>query len=54
MIISENIKLKLNLPVSNSQIEAEFKRLGLNVLRWAIIEANKYEFVIKISYEKFS
>lgn len=51
MIVSREVKLKLNLPVTNSQIEAFFEEEGLNVLRWAITEINEDLFTIHFAVE---
>lgn len=52
MIVSEDIKLHLELPVTNFQIERFFKEKNLKVLRWAIIKAEGNDFLLKVSYEK--
>lgn len=49
MIVSENIKVKLQKPVTNAQIEAEFKQRGLDVLRWAITAIDGDVYTIRIA-----
>ena len=50
MIKSEQIKIKLNIPVTNSQIENFFQTNGIDVVRWAIVDVNGDEFTLNISY----
>ena len=52
MIISKNIKLKVNLPLTNLQIDNELAKLGLSAVRWAVIDIDKNVVTLKISYEK--
>ncbi len=52
MIISDVIKLKLEKPITNKQIETAFKDLKLNVLRWAITEVNDDVFTIRAAIIK--
>ena len=50
MILSKDIKLKLNKPVTNKKIKASLTDKGFDVLRWAITEINDDEYTIRISY----
>lgn len=50
MILSKDIKLKLNKPITNQAIESELEAKGYNVLRWAITETNGDEYTVRISY----
>jgi hypothetical protein len=52
MITSEVIKLKLNKPITNEQIETTLNELNLNVLRWAITEVNDDVFTIRAAIIK--
>lgn len=52
MIVSENVKIHTTLPTTNEIIEKELKQKGIKPLRWAIIEADKQELTISVSYEK--
>ena len=49
MIISKDITLKLDSPITNVQIEAKLNELNLNVIRWAITDTVDNEFTIRIS-----
>lgn len=51
MIISENIKLKLDKPVTYKQIELALKEQGIKVLRWAITEVSGDTYTLRISKE---
>ena len=51
MIISEDITLKLDKPVTNEQIELMLKEKGLEVLRWAITEVDGDLYTIRLSKE---
>ena len=51
MIVSEDVTLKLDKPVTNEQIELMLKEKGLEVLRWAITEVNGNLYTIRISKE---
>ena len=52
MIVSDDILINIDLPITNQKIENELSKLGLNVIRWAIskIDGNKIE--LQISYIK--
>ena len=50
MIQSDIIKIKFTN--DNSEIEAEVLRLGINPLRWAIVEVSERELSLSVSYEK--
>ena len=52
MIVSENITLQLDLPVTNEKVEKALLRIGRKPLRWAIIEANNNNIIVSVSYEK--
>lgn len=49
MIASELIKIKYTN--DNTIIENELKKLGIDALRWAIVEVDKEELTISVSYE---
>lgn len=49
MIKSDIIKIKFTN--DNSEIEAELLRLGINPLRWAIVEVSDVELSISVAYE---
>ena len=51
MIVSEDVTLKLDKPVTNEQIELMLKEKGLEVLRWAITEVNGDLYTIRLSKE---
>ncbi len=51
MIVSEDITLKLDKPVTNEQIELMLKEKGLEVLRWAITEVDGDLYTIRLSKE---
>lgn len=52
MIISRDVKLKLKLPVMNSQIDEAFKNMNLKVLRWAIIDVDGEICTIRAAIEE--
>jgi len=52
MITTENIKLKLPLPVDDRQIEAALTQKGIVPLRWAVIAADGNDFLLNVSFEK--
>ena len=49
MITSETIKIKYTN--NNNIIEQELQKLGIDPLRWAIVEANDTELTICVSYK---
>ena len=49
MIISKDIAAKLQLPITNAQINALFEKLNLNPIRWAITEVKDGVFTIRVS-----
>ena len=49
MMKSDIIKIKFTN--DNSEIEAELLRLGINPLRWAIVEVSDTELSISVAYE---
>lgn len=49
MIISKEIKIKLQLPVTNAQIENTLKEKEGNILRWAITDVDGDLFTIRIA-----
>ncbi|MBQ1612798.1 MAG: hypothetical protein II085_04915 [Alphaproteobacteria bacterium] len=51
MIVSEDVTLKLDKPVTNEQIELMLKEKGLEVLRWAITEVDGDLYTIRLSKE---
>ncbi len=46
MIVTRQIELKKKLPFDSDYIEDEFKKLNLNVVRWAIVKVTKNSFII--------
>ena len=50
MIISEDVKIKINLPISNEQVENKLKELKLNFIRWAITDIDKDMCTIRVSH----
>lgn len=51
MIISENIKVKIELPITAEKIEKAFRQKGIEPLRWAIVRVDGEVFTISVSYE---
>ena len=49
MIVSKDVKLKLNTPITNEQIEIKLKELGLDVLRWAVVDVVDNVYTIRVS-----
>lgn len=52
MIISKNINIKTQLPVKSGYIEEQLSLMGINPVRWAIIEINSDETIVSVSYEE--
>lgn len=52
MITTKQIVLAKKLPFDANYVEAEFSKLGFNVLRWAIVEVNDENFVIDAAVEE--
>lgn len=50
MIISNLVKLKLTNDIA--KIENELKKLGIEPLRWAVVEVSENELTISVSYEQ--
>lgn len=50
MIKSENIKIKKIDGFDNLYIEQELKALGLNIVRWAVIDVNENFVTVSVSY----
>ena len=49
MIVSKDITLKLDSPITNAQIESKLNELNLNVIRWAITDTVGNGFIVRIS-----
>lgn len=50
MIISENIKVKIELPITAEKIEKAFRKKGIKPLRWAIVDIQETTITISVSY----
>ena len=50
MIITEDIKLELKIPVTNEQVEKALIERGINFIRWAITAASGNNFTIRTSH----
>lgn len=50
MIKSETIKIKKIDGFDNSYVESELKKLGLSVVRWAVIAVEKDFLTVSVSY----
>ncbi len=50
MIVTENIELNLIKPINNSKIEKALSAKGLDILRWAIIEIQQDNVILRVSY----
>ena len=49
MIVSKDVKLKLDTPITNEQIESKLKESGLDVLRWAVVDVIDNVYTIRLS-----
>ena len=49
-IVSENITLKNKKEFSTEYIEGELTKLGLDVIRWAIVDCNDSNFTVCVSH----
>lgn len=49
MIVSKDIKLELDFPITNELIETKLDELGLNVLRWAVVDVVDNVYTIRVS-----
>ncbi len=54
MIISENITVKIQLPITATKITSAFNERGIEPLRWAIVSADAEVFTINVSYEQLA
>lgn len=52
MITTKQIIVAKKLPFDANYVEAEFKKLSFNVLRWAIVEVTENDFVIDAAIEE--
>ena len=52
MIVSDNILINIDLPITNQKIEDELSKLGLNVIRWAVSKVDNNNIELQISYIK--
>jgi len=52
MIISDNILINIDLPITNQKIEDELSKRQLNIVRWAISKVDKNNVELQISYLK--
>ena len=50
LIVSENIKLKNIKQFSTEYIEGELDKLALDVIRWAIVDCNEFDFTVCVSH----
>lgn len=50
-IISKLVKIKASFPIDNLAIENELKELGIEPLRWAIVEVNQDVLTISLACE---
>lgn len=50
-IISKLVKIKASFPIDNLVIENELKKLGIEPLRWAIVEVNQDVLTISLACE---
>lgn len=51
MVSTKQILIKKKLPFDAKYVEEEFAKQNLNVLRWAIVEVTKDNFVIDAAIE---
>ena len=51
MILTDEVKIKATDNLTSEYIDSEFKKLNINPLRWAIVEANEAVYTISVSYE---
>ncbi len=49
MITTKEIKIKRNIELTSEGIEEELKNRGLDVLRWAITEADDEFYTVNIA-----
>lgn len=52
MILSEEFKIKKTDNLSSNYIESELEKIGIEPLRWAIVDVLNDGFVVSASYEK--
>ncbi|MBQ9245171.1 hypothetical protein IJ182_02760 [bacterium] len=50
MISSKDIKIKITDNLSSEYIETELKKLGYDILRWAITDYDKNNYTVNIAY----
>lgn len=52
MIETRQIVIKKRLPFDADGIECEFKKQGLDVLRWAVVKVTDTDFIIEAAIYK--
>lgn len=50
-IITKNIDVKVNLPVTTEEIEKEFVKLGIKPLRYAIVNVTDNILKINVTFD---
>lgn len=54
MIISENVKLNICLPLDNRDIERELFARSINPIRWSVVSVSEQDVIVNVSYVKES
>lgn len=52
MIISKNIEISIEKPVTTEQIEAGLESLGIDPVRWAIVDVGENSVTVCVSFEE--
>lgn len=50
-VVSQLVKIRAKLPVDNSFIEAKLNEMGIEPLRWAVVECNDDTLTISVANE---
>lgn len=53
MILTDEVKIKTIKNLSSEYIETELKKMGFDVLRWAIVSYDDDFYYLNISYVKY-
>jgi len=50
MIVTKNFEIKKNIELTSDYIEKELFALGVEPLRWAIVDEDKSFWIVSVSY----
>lgn len=53
MIISKNFEIQIVRPVTTEQIEFGLSQLGIDPVRWAIVDVGENSVTVCVSFEEY-